>query len=249
MGDERRLPWALQRLGIEAYVAGDTTQAAGLFEEAFEGFQAAGNPLGMAYALGILGMVRHAQGDRRQAAALLRESLTLHRDLQTPGSRTLLEGVALLAAESRDAERAAPLLGAVEAPFTPDGDRTLPYERDMRIGQRPSLVPARSRRLLRRGRRARSFPSRSRHGGPDSGRRDRGAVGPVRTVLGEGWGWIDPARAGCVAPPRRRPSNQEIAERFHFRAMARTHVANILGKLDVRSRTAAADFAHRRRLI
>jgi non-specific serine/threonine protein kinase len=252
-GDERRLPWGLQRLGIEAYVAGDATRAAALLTEALEGFRAAANPLGMAYASGILGMVRHALGDRRQAATFLRESLTRHRELADPWETAhVLGDVALLAAESRQAERAARLLGAVDGLFTMTGTAPVPYEHD--IAER---AEAAARTCLDPDSYAVEWETGQKLSFTQAVDEGLAAVAAVEAQLASSSSSLGTDRGGLT--PREQEvlrllvagrSNQEIAGAlFISRATARTHVANILSKLDVSSRTAAADIAHRRHLI
>jgi non-specific serine/threonine protein kinase len=252
-GDERLLPWGLQRLGIEAYVAGDLTRAAALLTEALEGFRAAENILGMAFATGILGMARHSLGDRAQTAALYRESLTLHRDLSDQWETAhVLEQVALLAVETRQAERAGRLLGAAEAIFMLTGTASVPYERD--IADRASaaagdcLEPDEFKSAWEAGRKM-PFEEAIAEG--------LAAVAAIEAQLALSESSPGTASGGLTSREQEvlrllvaGRSNQEIAEAlFISRATARTHVANILAKLDVSSRTAAADVAHRRRLI
>jgi non-specific serine/threonine protein kinase len=253
LGDDRRLPWALQRLGIEAYVAGDLTQAAALLTEALNGFRVGANPLGMAYASGILGMVRHALGDQRQAAALHGESLTLHRDLADPWETAhILIQVALMTAETGEAERATRLLGAAEALFILTGTAPVPYERDIadraEAAARACLDPDDYSSAWKSGREL-SFARAVAEG--------LAAITAIEAQMASSTSSQATARGGLT--PREQEvlrllvsgrSNQEIAEAlFISRATARTHVANILSKLDVSSRTAAADVAHRRHLI
>ncbi len=250
--DTRRLPWALQRLGIEAYAEGEVAQSAALLVEALAGFRAVGNVLGTAYATGILGMARHALGDRAQAAALYRESLNLHQDLADPWETAhILEQVASLTAETRDGARVARLLGAADALYTLTWTARLPFERDIAARAEAAahawLEPEEYRLAWEAGREL-SFAQAIEEG--------LAAVATIESQLAasrstrEADGGLTPRErevlrllvAGC--------SNQEVAEAlFISRATARTHVANILSKLNVSSRTAAADIAHRRHLI
>ena len=158
---DARLPWAVQRLGVEANGAGDFTQAVALLTEALERFRAVGNPLGMANAADMLGIAWYSVGDRTRAAALCRESLTLHRDLADPWetAHTLVH-VALLAAEGRDAARAARLLGAADSLFATSGPRGSAICTTSRTERRPLPGPRLSRRPRRRGSPAGSCPSR-----------------------------------------------------------------------------------------
>jgi non-specific serine/threonine protein kinase len=253
LGDERRLPWALQRLGIESYIAGDLMQAAALLAEALAGFRAAINPLGVAYASGILAMMQHALGDQRQAVALHRESLTLHRDLADPWETAhILAQVALQAAEVREGQRAAQLLGAANALFTMSGTAPVPYELDIAARAEAAAyawLEPEEYMLAREAGRELPFAQAVEEG--------LAAVAAIEAQLAPGRSSPELNRGGLTRREHEvlrllvaGRSNPEIAEMlFISRATARTHVGNILSKLGAHSRTEAADVAHRRRLI
>jgi predicted ATPase/DNA-binding XRE family transcriptional regulator len=127
------LPWAVQRLGIEADIAGEFERAAALQAEALERFRAYGDTLGIAYTLRRLGLTRDHMGDREQAAALYRETLLLHRAMSDPWeTASLLDQLAALIAERGQGDQVARLLGAAHGLYQSSGTAPQPYFQEAR---------------------------------------------------------------------------------------------------------------------
>jgi hypothetical protein len=121
----------VQRLGIEADIAGEFERAAALQAEALERFRAFGDTLGIAYTLRRLGLTRDHMGDREQAAALYRESLLLHRAMADPWeTASLLSQLAALVGEYEHAEQVARLLGAAQGLYQSSGTAPQPHVRE-----------------------------------------------------------------------------------------------------------------------
>jgi non-specific serine/threonine protein kinase len=244
----------LNRLGIEEHNQRNYTRAAALYEEA----QAIWRELGCSFELVCvttnLGVTAQAQGDIARAAAQYRESLVL---LETVGETWMIEEllavVAALAAETGDRERAARLIGSTDRLLEAIGVELAPfvrvfYERarsrvrhelgedlftaERETGQRWTRTQARSE--------AYDVASAVAHTSvPDDAVMDTGS--------GSGLTAREQEVLRLVAQGH---SNAQIADTLFISVpTVKRHLTNILGKLELPSRSAATAYAYTHGLV
>jgi non-specific serine/threonine protein kinase len=246
--DDRLLAAAVrQALGVVHYEQNDLPRAAVLFADALREFRTHDQPWLMGYALASLGKIARAQGDLARAAALYAESLTLRweRVGDKVGVAGSLRGLASIAALIGSHARSARLYGAAEAVREAIG---APLPRHHPISE---LAIATARAGLGEA----AFAAAWQEG------REVTLAEAVTEALGVPTEAIAAAPAGKSLTPATRHgltareaevlqlvregcSNRQIGERLYIsERTARTHVQNILNKLDVNTRAAAAAYA------
>ena len=247
--------WCIARaaniLGDLARGQGDYDGAAALFDEALPLFRRLGQSLHVPLVLHNLGQVAALRGDARGGTAYVAEGLELLKDLgDRRGQGFCLAGLATMAALLRQPERAARLFGAADGLHAaagvtmewPDFDV---YERQ-RAATRAQLGTAEFAVAYDAG--AVLAPPKAIADGLAFAAEVRSAA-PGNTSPGDALG-LSPREREVLRLLVEGHSNPEIARAlFISHKTVRNHVTNILSKLGVESRTAAATFALRHDLI
>jgi DNA-binding CsgD family transcriptional regulator len=266
--DLGRAAFATVNLGIVAAQQGDVARAREWLEAGLAEHRARHNTWGAGFALRALGDLALGAGDRAAAAACYRECITLWREHGfLRGIAQSMVGLASVAAETGPPQRLAQLLGAAE------------HVRDevgLGLWVTEQAAHDRTRALVRRRLGDAAFAAAEAEGRtrPLDGAVDEALSLAAEAVAGaataDGAGASQPAPltapATAVSPidaPRLSPresevlkllvggrSNAEIANiLFMSRRTAEHHVAKILAKVGADSRTAAATYAVRHKLI
>jgi non-specific serine/threonine protein kinase len=252
-GDTVWLADVVAELGVAAFGRGRIDEARPRIEQALSLARRAGDGYGIALTLSLLAMVAGESGDVTGAAAACRESLDAWTQVgMKEGVTGALAGVATLAATLGRQELAARLFGAADHLAAAIGYRLPLPQRDVvdraRAAVRHALGDAGYDAALAAGRglspadavaAAAAFAEEALTGETTSGvsaprQRDENPAGLTRREL---------EVLRLLAEGR---SDREIGETLSIsRATAARHVANILLKLDVNSRTQAAGYAFR----
>jgi len=248
-------PWiavVLDNLGTIAHLQGDHAAATALLEQALATWRRLGNAWGIAVALHDLGDSAFRQGDLDRAAALFRDSLALNAaERDGSGIAGCLERLGLVAAGRGDRERAVRLLAAAEAVAASLGIAypDIPEEHERAVSAVRERLGQES--LAREWALGRSLPLAA-------------AIAEASEVAQSDQATARLAVAAAPSPPHgltdrqlqilrllaEGHSDREIADAlFISRRTAMTHVARILARLDVPSRTAAVAVAYKHRLI
>jgi non-specific serine/threonine protein kinase len=139
IGDTRELVWLRMNVGFNLVKDRDPIQARPWLQEALVLAREVGDPIQQAFVLGNVGNEALLAGDLDRAVAAYAEQLLLCRAHPFWASAETLAGLAAIAAERGDPERAARLLGAAgtAGPWDADPDMRVEFER--------RLAPARRR--------------------------------------------------------------------------------------------------------
>jgi ATP/maltotriose-dependent transcriptional regulator MalT len=240
-------------LGVVYYEQNDLQRASIHFADALHEFRSYDQPWLIGYALASLGKIARAQGDYARATALYTESLTLRWDRvgDKVGIAGSLRGLASIAALTGYSARAARLYGAAEAVReaigAPIPRHHSPTERAIAkaraaLGEADFAVAwneGRGLALADAVAEALTAPTSPVSADPP------GALSKPAARQG-----LTPRELEVLQLVREGCSNREIGEQLYIsERTARTHVQNILNKLDVSTRAAAAAHAVEHGLI
>jgi predicted ATPase/DNA-binding CsgD family transcriptional regulator len=252
LGDRHGAAWALHNLAIVAFNTGDLERAEALLVEALPTFEAFGDQYALAFVISNLGRVAAQQDNATKAAAFFRRALSLFHDSGDRwGIAHVLEDTTWLMPPTGDVERAARLLGAVDAARAADG-----VQLAIMLRARHEQAIAREREALGQERFDAAFAR-----GQATALQD--AFTEVMEILAafslHTPAEAPPATAALGLTPRESEVLRLLAEGLSDREIAaalflspRTvgwHVTHLLTKLDVPSRSAAAAMAIRRGLV
>ncbi len=226
--------WVEINLAVAPRARGDYEAATAHLDEALRLQRGAGFTEGVILALGDLGNLARDQGDDARALALYREALELGRS--HPGTRVvieIIEAIGLMAANDGRADRAARLLGAATA------------QRD-RLGLRYGIRQDQSARELavetaRAALGEHGFAAAWASGTSlEPGRAVSEALDPVTPHAVPIRGSLTPREVEVLRLVTSGMTNPAIADALFLSVRTvENHVAHILAKLGVRTRTAA----------
>jgi DNA-binding CsgD family transcriptional regulator len=244
-GDKVGLAHSLHGLGLVAWKDGDYPRAEAFLRDALRMWQSLGFSWELAQCIpGHLADVARAAGNLTEAMTLYQECLSLNWDRQDLENVSWsLAGLALIAATDGREEQAVRLMGLADhfenitgAPLTPH------IARDHDLARRMLMERVGAERLA-------TIQASVRSADPTA------EIGTALALRRQETAKTAPAPAGLSLTQREHDvlrmmasgkSNQEIADAlFVSLGTVKVHVTHILAKLGVKSRSAAADYAHR----
>lgn len=245
IGDDWSLALALRSLGHIARTAGDSDTARSLFEEALGIWTNLDDAWGLAWSLSGLGYLAIEAEDLPAAEKLFRQCLELRRGLGARGSvANSLEGFASLAAARGQPHRAYRLAGAVlhlrgSMDDRPPAAEQAAFERTLESARRNLSAHERNVALAAGGAMTLDEAIAFAFEIESSPFTDSGAADLTHSRVE-----LTPRELEVATLIARGQNNRELAESLVIAgSTAERHVANILNKLQLRSRTEVAMWA------